>query len=85
VQKLMFLMQRPPDPTREQFFDHYLQRHSLLGLALAIQMNGYTVNLTSPADPGPEGPDSITESWTTDVERSWTRQPRFATNMTWRS
>jgi hypothetical protein len=67
MEKLLFLMRRKDGLTRREFFDHYLEVHSLLGLRHCILMDGYTVNLSDEVDPGPEGPDSITEVWTRDA------------------
>jgi hypothetical protein len=67
MEKLLFLMRRKHGLTRGEFFKHYLEVHSLLGLRLCMLMDGYTVNLSDEVDPGPEGPDSITEVWTRDA------------------
>jgi hypothetical protein len=67
MDKIVFLMGRKDGLVREQFFEHYLNVHSLLGLRMCVLMEGYTVNLTDGADPGPEAPDSITEVWTPDA------------------
>jgi hypothetical protein len=68
VEKLLYLMGRKDGLTRAEFGSHYLQVHSLLGARLCVLMAGYTVNLTDEVDPGPGGPDSITEVWTPDAE-----------------
>ena len=68
MEKIVFLMGRKDGLTRVEFFEHYLNVHSLLGLQMCVLMEGYTVNLTDGADPGPEAPDSITEVWTPDAQ-----------------
>jgi hypothetical protein len=68
VDKIVFLMGRKDGLTREQFFEHYLEVHTLLGLRMCVLMDGYTVNLTDADDPGPGGPDSVTEVWTAEAE-----------------
>jgi EthD domain-containing protein len=67
VEKLLFFMGRKDGLSRQEFFDHYLQVHTLLGMRVHRMMHGYTVNLTDQVDPGPDGPDSITEVWTRDL------------------
>lgn len=67
MDKICFLMTRKNGLTRQEFFDHYLQVHSLLGLRHCVLMAGYSVNLTDGEDPRFPGPDSITEAWTPDA------------------
>ena len=68
MDKLLFFMHRKDGLSRRQFFEHYLEVHTLIGMRVCLMMDGYTVNLTDDVDPGPDGPDSITELWTRDVE-----------------
>lgn len=67
MEKVLFMMRRKDGLTRRQFGEHYLQVHTLLGMRLCVGMAGYSVNLTDEVDPGPEGPDSVTEVWTPDA------------------
>jgi hypothetical protein len=67
MDKLLFLMHRKDGLTRAEFFEHYLQVHTLLGLRYCTLMDGYTVSLTDGVDPGPGGPDAFTEVWTRDA------------------
>lgn len=69
LDKLIFLFTRKDGLSREEFFAHYLDVHTLLGMRLCTAMDGYTVNLTQEyPPPGGVGPDAITEVWTLDVE-----------------
>ena len=68
MDKVIFLFTRKDGTTREEFFEHYLDVHSLLGMRLCTKMDGYTVNLTDEYRPGDDGPDAITEVWTEDVD-----------------
>jgi hypothetical protein len=67
MEKLMFCFQRNPRLTRSEYFEHYLQRHAPLGMRLAKRIAGYTINLSDVEDPGPQGPDAVTEIWTTSA------------------
>ena len=68
MEKLVYLMGRKDGLTRDEFFEHYIRVHSPLGLRICVLMAGYTVNLTDDFDPGPEGPDAVTEVWTPDAD-----------------
>ena len=67
MEKICFLITRKDGLTRPEFFAHYLQVHSLLGLRSCVLMAGYSLNLTDREGPGFPGPDSITEAWTPDA------------------
>jgi uncharacterized protein len=79
MEKLIFCFQRKPRLSRREYFEHYLQRHAPLGMRLAKSIVGYTVNLTDQEDPGSEGPDAITEIWTTSAEEFLDPQKAFDT------
>jgi hypothetical protein len=68
MDKLVFCFTRSPRLSRSDYFEHYLQHHAPLGLRVAKAIGGYTVNLTDLEDPGSDGPDAITEIWTTSAE-----------------
>jgi short-subunit dehydrogenase len=69
MEKLVFCFRRNPRLSRPEYFEHYLQHHAPLGMRLAKAIEGYTVNLTDREDPGDEGPDAITEIWTTSAKQ----------------
>lgn len=80
LDKLIFLFTRKEGTSREEFFAHYLEVHTLLGMRLCTTMAGYTVNLTQEQPPpGDRGPDAITEVWTPDVEAFMDPARSFAT------
>ena len=71
MDKLVFLMRRKEATTRESFFRHYLEFHSLLGLRLVPTLDGYTVNVADVLDPPEDDichPDAVVEMWTRDVK-----------------
>lgn len=68
MDKLVFCFTRRPQMSRSEYFEHYLQHHAPLGLRVAKAIVGYTVNLTDVEDPGSDGPDAITEIWTSSAE-----------------
>lgn len=60
MEKLVFVFRRKPEATREDFFAHYLDNHSPLGLRVVKGLAGYTVNhLSTEAEF-----DAVTEIWT---------------------
>lgn len=60
MEKLVFVFRRKPGATRDQFFAHYLNTHSPLGLRVVENLAGYTVNhLETDAEF-----DAVTEIWT---------------------
>jgi len=64
-------MRRKEATTRESFFRHYLEFHSLLGLRLVPTLDGYTVNVADVLDPPEDDichPDAVVEMWTRDVK-----------------
>lgn len=71
MDKLIFLMRRKESTTRDSFFHHYLEVHSLLGLSLVPTLDGYTVNITDVIEPPLDDihhPDAVVEMWTRDIE-----------------
>jgi short-subunit dehydrogenase len=79
MEKLVFCFRRSPRLSRSEYFEHYLQRHAPLGMRLAKTIAGYTINLTDREDPGEEGPDAITEIWTTSAKRFLNPDKAFET------
>lgn len=70
MDKLIFLMRRKEMTTRDSFFRHYLEVHSLLGLSLVPTLDGYTVNITDVMEPPQDDihhPDAVVEMWTRDI------------------
>jgi hypothetical protein len=63
MDKVIFLFWRKDGVHRQDFFSHYIEVHSPLGLRLTLNLNGYTVNLVETEG----GPDAITEIWTTSA------------------
>lgn len=60
MEKLVFVFRRKPGAAREDFFAHYLNNHSPLGLRVVKGLAGYTVNhLATEAEF-----DAVTEIWT---------------------
>ena len=71
MDKVIFLMRRKETTTRESFFRHYLEVHSLLGLSLVPTLDGYTVNIADVIEPLQDDihhPDAVVEMWTRDIE-----------------
>jgi hypothetical protein len=79
MEKLMYFFHRQPELSRDEFFDHYLNRHAPLGMRLLQVLDAYTVNLTDTADPGPDGPDAVTEVWSESAADFMTPDIAFAT------
>jgi hypothetical protein len=65
--KLIYLITRKEGVTRPQFVDAYSNHHVFHALRTCVFIDGYTLNFTDTVDPGPGGPDSISEIWTRDV------------------
>jgi hypothetical protein len=59
VEKLVFIFRRKPGTTRHEYFDHYLEVHSQLGLRYKEGLLGYTVNLGESTVEF----DAVTEIW----------------------
>ena len=59
--KTIFLFKRNPARTPEDFVEHYIHHHAVLGRRLNTSLRGYTVNLVQ--RPGAQDPDSFTEHW----------------------
>jgi hypothetical protein len=75
MDKIVFLFGRKAPQTHAEFAEHYLDHHAPLGLRLAVQMDGYTVNLV-PDDEADV--DAVTETWTPSVEAFMDPQRAFA-------
>jgi hypothetical protein len=75
VDKIVFLFGRKAPQTHAEFAEHYLDHHAPLGLKVAVQMDGYTVNLipNEAADV-----DAVTETWTPSVEAFMDPKRAFA-------
>ena len=61
VVKTIFLFKRNPACTQEDFAEHYIHHHAVLGRRLNTSLQGYTVNLVQ--QPSAQDPDSVTEHW----------------------
>jgi hypothetical protein len=75
VDKIVFLFGRKAPQTHAEFAEHYLDHHAPLGLRVAVQMDGYTVNLV-PDDSATV--DAVTETWTPSVQAFMDPQRAFA-------
>jgi hypothetical protein len=75
--KIVFLFQRKAPQTHAEFGAHYLDHHAPLGLRVAVQMDGYTVNLVPGAATAAADLDAITETWTPSVEAFMDPQQAF--------
>jgi hypothetical protein len=77
MDKLVFLFQRKAGLTHDEFADHYLNVHALLGQRLTVTMAGYTVNIVD----GGSGDDidAITEIWTASTADFFDPSKSFAT------
>jgi len=75
LDKIVFLFGRKAPQTHAEFAEHYLEHHAPLGLKVAVQMDGYTVNLVpdEAADV-----DAVTETWSPSVEAFMDPQQAFA-------
>ena len=78
MQKIIFLFGRKPPQTHAEFAEHYLEHHAPLGLKVAVQMDGYTVNLVPDEASGEFDLDAVTETWTPSVEAFMDPQRAFA-------
>jgi hypothetical protein len=78
MEKVMFLFPRKEGLTREEFFDHYLQVHAPLGLAVTRTMRHYAVNLHDGVDRAPEGVDAVTETWVDSIAAFFDPAQSFA-------
>ena len=78
MQKIIFLFQRKAPQTHAEFGAHYLDHHAPLGLKVAVQMDGYTVNLVPDEASGDFDLDAVTETWTPSVEAFMDPQRAFA-------
>ena len=78
MDKLVFLFGRKAPQTHAEFAEHYLEHHAPLGLEVAVQMDGYTVNLVPDASSGDFDLDAVTETWTPSVEAFMDPQRAFA-------
>jgi hypothetical protein len=82
VEKIIYFFHRKEGLDRRQFFDHYLEQHTLIALRVARTLEGYTVNLTDDhtgVDAPVDGPDSITEGWTFDAMEFMSGGSKFDT------
>jgi hypothetical protein len=78
LDKIVFLFGRKAPQTHAEFAEHYLDHHAPLGLRVAVQMDGYTVNLVPDETPGDLDVDAITETWTPSVDAFMDPQRAFA-------
>ncbi len=79
MEKVVFLFPRKDGLTREEFFDHYLQVHAPLGLAVTRTMRHYAVNLHDGDDDAPDGVDAVTETWVDSIAAFFDPEQSFAT------
>lgn len=75
MDKIVFLFGRKAPQTHAEFAEHYLDHHALLGLKVAVQMDGYTVNLVPDEA---VAIDAVTETWTPSTEGFMDPQRAFA-------
>ncbi len=75
MDKIVFLFGRKAPQTHAEFAEHYLDHHAPLGLKVAVQMDGYTVNLV-PDEAA--AIDAVTETWTPSIEGFMDPQRAFA-------
>ena len=68
MKKVVLMMWRRPELTREEFMRHYLDVHSALALQHVTMLDGYTVNVPDVSPTSTDGPDSVIEIWTRDPE-----------------
>lgn len=59
MEKTIFLFKRHADRPREDFAEHYVSVHAILGRTLTHSLKGYTVNLVNNRN----WPDAVTEHW----------------------
>ena len=79
MEKVMFLFPRKQGLTQQEFFDHYLQVHSVLGVEVTRTLRHYAVNLHDGDDHAPEGVDAFTETWVESTEAFFDPEQSFAT------
>jgi len=75
MDKIVFLFGRKAPQTHAEFAEHYLDHHAPLGLEVAVQMDGYTVNLV-PDEAATI--DAVTETWTPGIDAFMDPQRAFA-------
>jgi EthD domain len=75
MDKIVFLFGRKAPQTHAEFAEHYLHHHAPLGLEVAVQMDGYTVNLV-PDEAA--AIDAVTETWTPSIDAFMDPQRAFA-------
>ena len=71
MQKVILVMWRRPELTREEFARHYLDVHSVLARQHVTMLDGYTVNVpdaSATATDDDDGPDGVIEIWTHDAD-----------------
>lgn len=78
MDKIVFLFGRKAPQTHAEFAEHYLDHHALLGLKVAVQMDGYTVNLVPDDASGDFDLDAVTETWTPSVAAFMDPEQAFA-------
>ena len=79
MEKVLFLFPRKQGLTQREFFDHYLQVHSYLGLEVTRTMRHYAVNLHDGEDHAPAGVDAFTETWVDSIPAFFDVEQTFAT------
>jgi hypothetical protein len=75
MEKTVFLFNRHPDRSRENFAHHYIHNHAPLGARLTRSLRGYTVNIVET----PGGPDAVTEHWLSSASDLLTPSIAYAT------
>jgi hypothetical protein len=75
MEKTVFLFNRHPDRSRENFAHHYIHNHAPLGARLTRSLRGYTVNIVET----PGGPDAVTEHWMSAASDLLTPSIAYAT------
>ena len=74
MEKTIFLFQRNPNRDREDFAEHYINVHAMLGRTLTRSLRGYTVNIVKAEG----GPDAVTEHWVTKASDLYTPDIAYA-------
>jgi hypothetical protein len=75
MEKTVFLFNRHPDRSRENFAHHYIHNHAPLGARLTRSLRGYTVNIVET----PGAPDAVTEHWLSAASDLLTPSIAYAT------
>jgi hypothetical protein len=75
MEKTVFLFNRHPERSRENFAHHYIHNHAPLGARLTRSLRGYTVNIVETSD----GPDAVTEHWLSAASDLLTPSIAYAT------